>query len=166
MVDFSFAAAVVAVVVGLGLAFLGRKIIKLLVFLGAGLAGANIGYALLKNQSTGIALIAALIGFFVLGFLSLAIMKILFGAMLGIAGYFIAIAFDTGQVMAILVGIVLFVLGWFLFKYYLSVATAFAGAVLLFGGLQTMGLPEALALLAALVIGVVGAYYQFKQLKE
>jgi len=166
MSELTFVGGLVTLFVGLGLAFLGRRIIKILVFLGGGVAGANLAYALLKNQSQPIPVIAALVGFLVLGFLSIVLLKVIFGAMVGIAGFFIANALTGNVVMGILVGIVLFALGWFLFKYYLSIASGFAGGVLAFAGLQSIGIPESIGIVISLIIGVVGIYYQIKQLHD
>lgn len=169
MVEIPLPIAVAAVFVGLGLAFLGRKIIKILVFLGAGLSGAKFAFTLLEPRyDTPIPLVGALIAFLILGFLSLAIMKIVFGIMLGILGYVVTYVATSNHLLAILVGVIVFVIGLVLFKYYLSVATAFAGAVLVFSGLQAilqgLEMVQAVSLLIALVVGIVGAYVQFKQL--
>jgi len=169
LVDIPLPIAVAAVLVGLGLAFLGRKIIKVLVFLGAGLSGAKFAFTLLEPRyDPPIPLVGALIAFVILGFLSLAIMKIVFGIMLGILGYVVTYIATSNQLIAVLVGVIVFVIGLVLFKYYLSIATAFAGAVLVFSGLQALlqdlEMVEALSLLIAAVVGVAGAYVQFKQL--
>jgi len=157
--------ALVTLLIGLGLAFIGRKVIKILVFLGAGLYGAQLAFHLLEGRlSPPMPLIAALIAFVVLGLLSVAILKFIFGIMLGIAAYFIIAMMTSSQVTAILAGIIVFVIGLFLFKYYLSIATAFGGAVLVFAGLQGMGLGEFVPMLLAIVVGLAGAYVQFKQL--
>jgi hypothetical protein len=68
--------------------------------------------------------------------------------------------------MAILIWILIFILGWILFKYYLSLATAFAGGVLGFAGLQAIGMPDIIALIIGVVIGFIGIYYQIKQLHD
>lgn len=169
MVEIPLPIAVAAVVVGLGLAFLGRKIIKILVFLGAGLAGAKLAFTLLEPRTDPpIPLVGALIAFLILGFLSLAIMKIVFGIMLGILGYVVAYTATSNQVLAILVGVIVFVVGLVLFKYYLSVATAFAGAALVFSGLQSMlqdtEMVQAVSLLIAVVVAIAGTYVQVRQL--
>ena len=169
MTEMPLPIAIAAVLVGLGLAFLGRKIIKVLVFLGAGLAGAKFAFTLLEPRyDAPIPLVGALIAFLILGFLSLAIMKVVFGIMIGILGYVITYIATSNQLMAILVGVIVFVIGLVLFKYYLSVATAFAGAVLVFSGLQAMlqdlEMVEAVSLLIAVLVGIAGAYVQFRQL--
>ena len=162
---FSFTTSLVTVFVGLGLAFIGRKVVKILVFVGAGLAGAKIAYELLSNQAQPIPLVAALVGFIVLGFLSLMVLKFIFAIMLGIAGYFVFAALSN-VLLGILAAIVIFVIGLFLFKYYLSIATAFGGGVLVFAGLQGMGLAPAIALILAIAAGIAGTYYQFKQIRD
>ncbi len=165
MVDIAIATGLITVFIGLGLAFLGRKVVKILIFLGAGLAGANIALHFLQPRfDQPIPLIGAFVGFLVLGFLSLMILKFMFGLMLGIAGFMIAAMITGNQILAILVGIIVFVIGLFLFKYYLSLATAFAGGVLVLMGLERIGLARPISLLIALVIGLLGAYVQFKQL--
>jgi len=165
LVEIPLPVGLAAVVVGLGLAFLGRKIIKILVFLGAGLAGAKFAFTLLEERyDAPIPLVGALIAFLVLGFLSLAIMKVVFGVMLGLLGYVVTYSATSNQLIAILVGVIVFVIGLVVFKYYLSVATAFAGAVLVFSGLQAMEMVEAVSLLIAVLVGIVGAYVQVKQL--
>lgn len=164
LTEMPLASAIVAIFIGLGLAFLGRKVVKILVFAGAGLAGASIAYTLLQNVAQPIPLIAAIVGFLVLGFLSLAILKFIFGVMLGIVGYFIVVSLTNNQIMGILAGIVIFVIGLFLFKYYLSIATAFGGGVLVFAGLESVGLPAVVSMLVGAIVGLVGAYVQFKQL--
>jgi hypothetical protein len=166
MAELTFVGGLLILLVGLGLAFLGRRIIKILVFCGGGIAGASLAYALLNGQDQPIPLIAALVGFFVLGFLSIVILKFIFGAMVGIAAFFIANAITGNILMAILIGILIFILGWFLFKYYLSLATAFAGGVLVFAGLQSIGVPDVIALIIGVVIGIAGVYYQVKQIHD
>jgi hypothetical protein len=165
MDTFSFTTSLVIVFVGLGLAFLGRKVVKILVFVGAGLVGAKIAHSLLSDLGQPLTLLAAVVAFLVLGFLSLMVLKFIFGVMLGIAGYLVFAALSS-QVLGILAGIVIFVVGLVLFKYYLSVATAFGGGVLIFAGLEDMGLFPLGSVLVAIVVGILGAYYQFKQLHE
>lgn len=166
MPELTFVGGLLILLVGLGLAFLGRKIIKILVFCGGGIAGASLAYALLENQADPIPLIAILVGFLILGFLSIVVLKFIFGAMVGIAAFFIANAITGNILMAILIGILVFILGWFLFRYYLSVATAFAGGVLIFAGLQSIGVPDVIALIIGFVIGIAGIYYQIKQIHD
>jgi len=170
LVEIPVPIAVATVLVGLGLAFVGRKIIKVLVFLGAGLAGAKFAFTLLEPRyGPPIPLVAALLAFLVLGFLSLAIIKIIFGIMLGIIGYVVALAATSNQILAILAGVIAFVIGLVLFKYYLSVATAFAGAALIFSGLLAIlgnaGMVVAASLIIALLAAIAGAYVQIRQLR-
>lgn len=157
--------ALVIVFIGLGIAFLGRKVIKILVFLGAGLFGGSMVFSFLDGRFGGyIPLIGGIAGFLVLGFLSLNLLKFLFGIMTGLAGYYILVAITGNQVLGILGAIIIFVIGLFLFKYYLSVGTAFGGAMLVMSGLQAIGLYSTLSALVAVVVGILGAYVQIKQL--
>ena len=161
------AIALVTILIGLGLAFLGRKVIKILVFLGAGFYGAQLAFSLLEGRfSQPVPFIGALIAFVALGFLSIMILKFIFGIMLGIAGYLIIMALTSNQIMAILAGIIIFIIGLFLFKYYLSIATAFGGAMIVFSGLAGLGLGEMIPLIVAVIVGITGAYAQFKQIHK
>jgi hypothetical protein len=167
LVDVNLGLGLVTVFVGLGLAFIGRKVIKILVFAGAGLVGASLIYGILESRlDQPIPLVAALIAFVILGFLSLAVLKFIFGVMLGIGGYLIINALTSNQLMAILAGIVIFVLGLFLFKYYLSLASAVGGATLVFVGLQMLDLGQIIPFLVAVVVGILGLYVQVKQLHD
>jgi len=157
--------AIVMIFIGLGLAFLGRKIIKILVFLGAGMAGAGLALKLLEPRfAEPIPLIGMVVAFIVMGFIGLGLMKFAFALMLGIVGYLITMSYTSEMILGILGGAILFVVGWLLFKYYLSIATAFAGAAMVFSSLEVLGVWRAASLLIAIVVGVAGAYVQFKQL--
>jgi hypothetical protein len=162
-----FLSGLVLIFVGLGIAFLGRQVIKLLIFLGAGVAGGSFTFSFLQGRiGDPFPLVGAIIAFLVLGFLSIAILKVIFGVMTGIVGYYLAVALTGNQLMAVVAGIIVFVIGLFLFKYYLSLGTAFGGAVLVMTGLQSVGVGEVLSLFAAILVGIAGAYVQFKQLRE
>ena len=99
-----------------------------------------------------------------MGFIGLGLMKFAFALMLGIVGYLITMSYTSEMILGILGGAILFVIGWLLFKYYLSIATAFAGAAMVFSSLEVLGVWRAASLLIAIVVGVAGAYVQFKQL--
>ena len=157
--------ALVTIFIGLGLAFLGRKIVKILVFLGAGMAGAGLALKFLEPRfAQPIPLIGMVVAFIIMGFIGLGLMKFAFALMLGIVGYLITMNYTPQMIMGILGGAILFVVGWILFKYYLSIATAFAGAVIVFSSLKVLVIPSTISLLIAVLVGIVGAYVQVKQL--
>jgi zinc-ribbon domain len=157
----SIPAALILLVVALGLIFAGRHIIRVIAFFGVALifaaASAAIG-----------ALLLGVIGFFLGGF---------FGFIVGAIASFIllplAIGFATGILaynltqnlfhlvaVSAIVGIIFFILGIFLSMKLLSLATAIFGALILFNVLVFFHVPSDFSAAIALVLGAVGFWIQ------
>lgn len=153
--------AVVVILVSLALIFAGRALIKALVFIAAGLAGASLASFLAATYIGGSAvLIAAVIGFIVGGLLGVALLPLGIGIALGYVGYSVA-QFITGSIAAaMLIGIILFVAGIFLAGRILVGISVALGGLMLLSGLRLLDLPTTVSAAAAVILAVIGLWVQ------
>ena len=156
--------SVILLLVALALMFAGRSIIKALAFIIVGIAGAAVGASAAAVVlgwlgPLGI-LVGIIVGFVVGGLIGLLLVHVGIGLALGYFGY--EIARDLTHILAleILVGIILFVIGVIIANKILELATAFLGGVILYGVLTSMGLPDVISFVIALVVAVAGYLVQ------
>ena len=119
--------------VSLGLIFAGRTLVKVIAFLLVGFAGASAGGVLAAHFLTPAwDFVGILLGFVVGGLLGVALVSIGIGLALGYAGYLLALDLAFGVTIALVAGVIFFIVGLVLSGKILSVATAVAGGLLLF----------------------------------
>jgi hypothetical protein len=158
--------ALLLVVLALVLVFAGRRLLKLLAFLAAGSVGFWLGGLLAAQFAGPFALVAGIVGFVVLGLLGVLLVEFAIAIALGYVGYYLVGAFVGPSIVAIAVGIVCFAVALILRNKILSVVSAFLGGALLFEGLVIFGIFPLLAGAVALVVAIVGAWYQTKRPKR
>ena len=156
--------ALVLLVVSLALMFRGRSIIKGLAFLVAGLAGAAFGLALggLSLGPIG-AIIGAILGFLVGGALGLLLVHVGMGLALGYFGYLATRDLTHIFVLAVVSGVVLFVVGVAISSKLLDLVTALLGGLILYGVLVFFGVSQPLAAVVSLVLAIAGFYVQMRE---
>jgi hypothetical protein len=154
-------------IIGTILAFAGRKLVKLLVFLAGGLLGGAMAYWLTLNMlGENMALIIAVVGFVGVGLLCVAFIPIIFGISLGFVAYYIADLLALNMLIGVIAGVAGFVLGIFLYNHVLSIVTGVVGGALILQGLVSLGIPTYISLLVAFLMMVVGTIFQLRQLSK
>lgn len=146
----------------LALIFAGRTLVKALAFLAVGVAGAGFGGALAAQYlSPGWGVVGALLGFLMGGFLGVALLPLGVGLAMGYAGYLLALELGLGPAAALIAGAAFFVAGALLSSRILSMGTAVAGGLLLFGVLtHYAGLGPGVAVALSALATVAGLWFQ------
>ena len=144
------------------LIFAGRTLAKVVAFLAVGLVGAALGGTLTAQYLPPMwGVFGALLGFVMGGILGVALLPLGVGLALGYAGYVVALGFALGSTMALVVGVVFFVVGAILSNRILSVTTAVIGGLLLFDVLtRYIGLSSTIATVVAAFVTFVGLWVQ------
>ncbi len=157
---FAFILALVA----LALMFSGRSIIKGLAFLVVGLAGAAFGVAV-AGGFLGVvgAVVGAVVGFLVGGAIGLLLVDVGIGLALGYFGYLLTRDLTNVFVLAVVVGVILFVVGVAISSKLLDLVTAVLGGVIFDGVLVFFGVPPLYAAVVSVVLAAVGFSVQFRE---
>lgn len=164
MGEVELLSGVVLIVLGLAVAFLGRKLAKLVFFLVGGVIGALLALLIAPMFITPpYTYLAAIAGFVIVGLIFLLLMPFGAGLLAGLAT-FMLLRGSVGLILAIVFALIALILVVLLFNKILSVATAFIGSIIFAVGLQQAGvsLPGLLQLLIIAVITVLGSIVQFK----
>jgi hypothetical protein len=149
--------AVILALVALTLMFSGRSIIKGLAFLVVGLAGAAFGAAVLGGFLGVIgAVIGGVLGFLVGGAVGLLLVDVGMGLALGYFGYLVTRDLTNVFILAVVVGVILFVVGVAISSKLLDLVTAMLGGVILDGVLVFFGVPPLYAAVVSLLLAVIG----------
>ena len=165
--EFTGLAAPLLLVVGIALALFGRKFVKTLVFLAGGLAGAAAGFAIGGLISGGaLAIIGAVVGFFVMGIIAYVLVRFALGLALAGISFFLARAIIPNTVVALVAALVGLILGIVMFNKFLSFATAIAGGLMVGYALNALQIPTLLSLAGGVLIILVGSIVQSKQLEK
>jgi uncharacterized membrane protein YccC len=85
------------------------------------------------------------------------------GIVLGYLGYSIASTATGSEIISIVVGAALFIMGVVLANQFLSVATAILGGLLLFDVLTYLGMGFVISAIAGIVVAAVGAWVQLME---
>ncbi len=151
-------------VLSLALAFVGRKLVKVLAFIVAGLVigsiAASLATAYLPSFGSLGALLGGVAGFVVGGFVGLTLVYLGIGIGIGYLGYYIASTLVSTELVSIIVGIVFFAVGVLLANRILSVATALLGGILLYEVLGAFGIGFIVSAALAIGVGVLGVWVQ------
>ncbi len=152
---------ILMLILSLALIFAGKNIVKALIFLVAGFATAALAATLASLYVKGISVaIIGLLGFFVGGLGGVLLLPLGIGLVVGYFGY-AAVITTTGNLMvAVVVGVVLFILGVVLANKILVAMTVVAGGMLFFSIAIGLGLTPLLAALAAILLSAAGLYIQ------
>ena len=152
-------------VVALLLIFAGRTVVKVLAFLVVGLIGASIGGMLGAQYLTSIGwagiLLGALIGFIAGGLIGVLLVAVGIGLAVGYAAYLLTLDFVASTTVAIVVGVVFFIIGLALYGKILSLITALAGGLLLYDALRLYGLDPTLTTIIAVLVTLAGIWVQY-----
>ena len=155
--------ALVLLVVALALMFAGRSIIRTLAFLVVGLAGAafgaGVGTIALGPLGT---ILGAVFGFVIGGLIGLLLVHIGIGLALGYFGYLVTRDVTHLFLLAVLVGIILFVVGLAIASKLLDLATSVLGGVIFYGVLTFFGVSPTLAFVVTVVAAAAGFYVQHR----
>ncbi len=153
----------VAVLLGvsLSLIFFGRSVIRAMVFLLGGLAGAYIAASIgaLYLGTTGI-LLAGLAGFVIGGLFGLLVLPLGIGLALGVFGYALLENLVSSQIVAIAGGATLFGLGIVLSGGILEIASIILGSLMLFNIMTYLGLSLPIAVLSVTALALAGLWVQ------
>lgn len=151
-------------VVSLLLVFIGRKVVKILAFLVVGLVGASIGGILGAQYLAGLGwfgkLMGVLIGFFAGGLVGVALVAVGIGVAAGYAAYLLTLDIVPDTTVALVLGIIFFIIGLALYGKILSVITAVIGGLLLYDALRLYGLGSTLSAILALMVTLAGFWIQ------
>lgn len=154
-------------ILGAILAFIGRKLIKLLIFLAGGLLGGAMAYSFaMSTLGDTWALLISIVGFAGIGLLCVAFIPIIFGISIGFIAYHVADIFVANTLISIVVGIIAFVVGIFLYNHVLSIITAVVGGSLILQGLVSLNIPTYLSVIVAFLLIIAGAIFQLRQLSK
>ncbi len=154
--------ALILVVLSVALMFAGRSIIKGLAFLVVGFAGAAFGLAA-GGLFLGVigAIIGGVVGFVLGGLIGLLLVHIGMGLALGYFGYLATRFLVHSELLAVVVGIILFFIGVAISSKLLELVTAIVGGVILYGVLIFFGATPVVAFVISLVLALAGFYVQW-----
>ena len=153
-------------VVSLLLIFAGKKVIKALAFLVVGLIGASVGGMFAAQYLTSLGtfgtILGVLIGFFAGGLIGLLLVRVGIGLAVGYAAYLLTADIVSSATVAVVVGIVFFMVGWLLYNKILPLVTAVAGGFLLYDALRLYGLEPTVSTVLAVLVTLVGVWVNFR----
>jgi len=152
-------------VVSLLLIFYGRTVVRALAFLVVGLIGASIGGMLGAQYLTSLGsaggVLGLLIGFFAGGLIGLMLVELGIALAVGYAAYLGTLSFVSSTTVALVVGIIFFIVGLVLYKKILTVVTAVGGGFLLYDALSFYVDPT-VATIVAVLVTLLGLWYNFR----
>jgi len=151
-------------ILGLVVAFFGRKLAKIVFFLVGGIIGALL--ALLISPmfiSPPYSYIAAVVGFVIVGLIFLLLMRFGAGIVAGLAT-FMLLRGIVDVLLAIIIALIVLIIVIVLFDKVLSIITAFVGSLIFMAGLQQAGasLPVFLQIIIIAVITILGSIVQLR----
>ncbi|MCC6024082.1 MAG: hypothetical protein LM600_05215 [Thaumarchaeota archaeon] len=152
------------IILGLVVAFFGRKLAKIVFFLVGGIIGALL--ALLISPmfiSPPYSYIAAVVGFVIVGLIFLLLMRFGAGIVAGLAT-FMLLRGIVDVLLAIIIALMVLIIVIVLFDKVLSIITAFVGSLIFMAGLQQAGasLPVFLQIIIIAVIAILGSLIQLR----
>jgi hypothetical protein len=153
-------------VVSLLLIFAGRIVVKALAFLVVGLIGASIGGMLGAQYLTSLgsagSILGVLIGFVAGGLIGLLLVRAGIGLAVGYAAYLLTLDIVSDATVAVVIGIIFFLIGVVLYNKILSLVTAVAGGFLLYDALRLYGLAPTVSTVLAAVVTLAGIWVQYR----
>lgn len=156
--------ALALTLVALALLFAGRSVVKGLVFLVAGLAGAAFGAALAEPLlGTGGVVLGGVVGFLVGGVIGVLLMEFGIGLATGYFGYLAMLHLTGSHFLSEVVGVVLFLVGLAVSWSLLELATSVLGGIIIYGVLIFFGVAPFLAAVLAVVLTAAGVYVRWER---
>lgn len=154
-------AALVALVIALALIFAGRFVIRVIAFLGVGIAfalvAASFGASILGIFGY---VVAGIFGFIVGGILSIFLLPLAIGVATGLLAYDLMRALFHVFFVSLIVGVIFFIVGVLISMKILSLAAVVFGGILLFDVLEFFHFPPLIALIVVFLLGVIGFWTQ------
>lgn len=154
------------ILIGLGLllAFLGKRVLKLAAFIAAGALGALLLREVLAGRLSPFLLdVVTVIAFAGLGFVGLLLLRVGAGLVLALFGYVIASSLGSGLALALLMALIGFLVGFFFHEVLLVVTSSAIGGYMLYTGLTGLGAGHLVALLLAGATVAAGILLQFRR---
>ena len=148
-------------VVSLALIFAGGTLAKVVAFIVVGLLGAVFGGVLVAQYiSPQWDLLGVLLGFIIGGILGVTLLPMGVGLVVGYAAYIIALGFGLSSTVALVAGVIFFVVGLVLASKIIIFVTAVAGGFLLFNVLTYFGFDPLASTLVAGGLTLIGLWVQ------
>jgi hypothetical protein len=148
-------------VVSLALIFAGGTLAKVVAFIVVGLLGAVFGGVLVAQYiSPQWDLLGVLLGFIIGGILGVTLLPMGVGLVVGYAAYIIALGFGLSSTVALVAGVIFFVVGLVLASKIIIFVTAVAGGFLLFNVLTYFGIDPLASTLVAGGLTLIGLWVQ------
>ena len=164
MVGIGVASGIILIVLGLAVAFLGRKLVKVVFFLIGGVIGALLALIIAPMfLAPPYTYLLAVVGFVIVGLIFYLLLPFGAGLLAGVATFLLLRGF-VDLILAVILALIALIVVVILFNKILSVATAFLGSLIFVVGLGQVGvvLPEFLQLILMALITVLGSIVQLK----
>ncbi len=164
MVGIGVASGIILIVLGLAVAFLGRKLVKVVFFLIGGVIGALLALIIAPMfLAPPYTYLLAIVGFVIAGLIFYLLLPFGAGLLAGVAT-FLLLRGLVDLILAVILALIALIVVVILFNKILSVATAFLGSLIFVVGLGQVGvvLPEFLQLILIALITVLGSIVQLK----
>ena len=164
MVGMGFPSGVILIVLGLAVAFLGKKLVKTVFFLIGGVVGALLTLMIAPMfLAPPYTYLLAVVGFVIVGLIFYLLLPFGAGLLAGVATFLLLRGF-VDLVLAVILALIALIVVVILFNKILSVATAFLGSLIFVVGLGQVGVapPEFLQLILIALITILGSIVQFK----
>ena len=164
MVGIGVASGIILIVLGLAVAFLGRKLVKVVFFLIGGVIGALLALIIAPMfLAPPYTYLLAIVGFVIAGLIFYLLLPFGAGLLAGVATFLLLRGF-VDLILAVILALIALIVVVILFNKILSVATAFLGSLIFVVGLGQVGvvLPEFLQLILIALITVLGSIVQLK----
>ena len=164
MVGIGVASGIILIVLGLAVAFLGRKLVKVVFFLIGGVIGALLALIIAPMfLAPPYTYLLAVVGFVIVGLIFYLLLPFGAGLLAGVATFLLLRGF-VDLILAVILALIALIVVVILFNKILSVATAFLGSLIFVVGLSQVGvvLPEFLQLILIALITVLGSIVQLK----
>ncbi len=144
------------------LIFAGKTLVKVVAFVAVGIVGAAFGGTLAAQYlAPSWQIVGLLLGFVIGGLLGVALIALGIGLAVGYAAYVLALDFALGPTVALIAGVVFFIVGLALSGKILTVGTAIIGGLLLFDVLtRYAGFGPTIATVVAAALTIAGLWVQ------
>jgi hypothetical protein len=146
--------------VAMALIFAGKSVIKVLAFAFVGLVGASVGAGIGVSWGPPGVLLGAVLGFAVGGVLGLVALAVGVGIALGYVAYHVSLFVAGTETVALLAGVVFFVVGLALSGKILTVVSSVLGALILLDVMLAFNIVPEAGVVVSGIAAVAGVVYQ------
>ena len=156
------------IILALLLIFAGKTIVKAVIFLVTGLVASAFAVLLASMYAMNLALtvIFALVVFIAGGLIGVFLLPVGIGFSLGVIGYSLASTLQGSFLIALIIGVILFIVGVVLADKILIIISAVLGAFILVTAAIELGVPLFVAILGAMILAAVGIVVQSRGGKD